>query len=109
MACEVDDRLNDRLKKRMEDIREIMIAKDPVEELNERTLALSVITTYKLEFSYGGPQDFFEFDYDPETRRLVEIRYYFIDLNSKDTIFIKEGTEEFKLLEELFYQTIMIE
>jgi len=106
-TCE--ERIEEELKSRMEDIKAIVEAEDPIEELDNRALALSKTEVYKLEFSWGGPQDYFEFEYDPRAKRLLEIRYHFLDWFDGAERVIREGTEEFKLLEELFHQTILIE
>lgn len=106
-SCE--ERIDEELKSRMEDIKAIVEAEDPIEELNNRALALSRTVVYKLEFSWGGPQDYFEFEYDPEAKELIEVRYYFLDWFDGASRTIRRGTKEFELLERLFYETILIE
>jgi len=106
-TCE--ERIDKGLKDRMKDVREIVGAEDPVEELNEKALALSKYEVYKLEFSWGGPQDYFEFEYDPESKTLVRITYHFLDWFDGAERTIKENSEEWKLLEELFNLCILME
>jgi len=102
------ERIDEELRERMEDVEAIINAKDPIEELNERTLALSKTIVYTLEFSWGGPQDFFIFEYDPEAKQLKTIKYCFLDWFDGAEKILVQGTKEFDLLEKLFYETIFL-
>jgi len=106
---ECEERIDKELKSRMEDIKRIVEAEDPTEELNNYALALSKWEVYRLELSWGGPQDYFEFEYDPEGRELVEVRYRYLDWFDGAERVIRPGTKEFETLERLFFETILVE
>lgn len=103
-----EDTCKERIDKmflgRIKDVKTILNADDPIEKLNESALYLSKTAKtviYKLELS-GGPQDYFEFEYDPENDVLLGVEYFFFDWFDAAKKVIKEDSEEFKLLEQLF-------
>jgi len=106
-TCE--ERIDGMLERTIKDIRRVLRAKDKIEALNNYALALSKYELYKLELSWGGPQDYIEFLYDPESKELLKITYYFIDWFDSASRQIKCNSEEWKVLEELFYSCILIE
>ena len=106
-TCE--ERIDNELKDRIEDIKEIVESKDPVEAINEYGLALSKTVNYKLELSWGGPQDYFIFEYDPDSKELVGITYHFLDWFDAAQRRISSRSKEWEILEQLFYSCILIE
>jgi len=107
MNCE--KKISAELKRVVEDMRNILKSEDPVEALNNYALALSKTVTYKLELSWGGPSDYLVFEYDPENKELVSISYYYLDWFDGARREIPYNSEEWKILEELFYTCILIE
>jgi len=106
-SCE--ERIDDELKGRLEDLKRVLSAEDPIEELNELALALSKTEVYKLELSWGGPQDYFEFFYDPESKLLIHVVYHFLDwYDGAKRAITNHRSKEFKLLEELFFTCIKL-
>jgi len=105
-SCE--ERIDSELRDRIKDIRKVLKAADPIFALNELALALSKEEVYKLELSWGGPQDYFTFVYDPDSRQLTEITYHFLDWFDGAKRTLKYGSREYKLLEELFYTCIKL-
>ena len=105
-TCE--ERIDSELKDRIEAFGKIVESEDPVEAINEYALALSKTVIYKLELSYGGPQDYFTFEYDPDSRELVGITYHFLDWFDEAERQISKS-EEWEILERLFYLCILIE
>lgn len=67
------DRIETELKDRIEDIKQILKADDPIEELNNIALSWDK-ENGKLELSWGGPADGFYFT--PNASRVI---YYFQD------------------------------
>jgi len=106
-SCE--QRIDEELKETIEDIRKIVESEDPVEALNDYALALSKTVNYKLELSWGGPQDYFTFEYDPACRDLVSITYHFLDWFDGAKRSIPPQSKEWQILERLFYSCILIE
>ena len=72
-------------------------------------MALSKTVNYKLELSWGGPQDYFVFEYDPRTGDLVRITYHYLDWFDGAKRDIEPGTEEWEILANIFYSCILIE
>jgi len=103
------ERIDKELSKTIEDIKEIVRSEDPIEGINGYALALSKTVSYKLELSWGGPQDYFTFEYDPDNRGLVRITYHFLDWFDGAKRDIPPGSEEWQILEQLFYSCILIE
>jgi len=106
-TCE--ERIDKELKRVIGDIKRINNNEDPIEALNNYALALSEYKVYKLELSWGGPSDYIEFTYNPVNKELVNITYHFLDWYDGAKRNIPYNTEEWKILEELFYNTIFIE
>jgi len=106
-TCE--ERIDGELKDRIEDIKEIVESEDPVEAINEYALALSKTVNYKLELSWGGPQDYFIFEYDLDSKELVGITYHFLDWFDGAERIISPRSKEWEILEQLFYSCILIE
>lgn len=106
MKCE--EVIDEKLKERIKEFKEALKSEDPIEWLNENTLGLSKTVIYRLDLSYGGPQDFIEFEYDEEAQQLIRITYYYLDWFDGAKRDIKENTEEWEILEEIF-NNIMIE
>lgn len=105
-SCE--QRIGDELKGRIEDLKEVVESEDPIDKLNECALALSKIENYKLELSYGGPQDYFVFEYDAESKELTSITYHFLDWFDGAERNLSPNSEEWKILEDVFYSCIHI-
>ena len=115
-SCE--KRIDEQLKGRIEDFKEALEKEGKDEDLgtddlsgwiNSYALALSHLTVYKLELSYGGPQDFIEFFYDPESRELYNIVYHFLDWFDGAVKEIDPKSEEFSILEKIFFNCVLIE
>jgi len=106
-SCE--QRIDEELKDRIKDFKKIIQSKDPLEKINEYALALSKAVCYKLELSWGGPQDYFIFEYDPESRDLVHITYHFLDWFDGAERNIEYNSKEWQILEKLFSSCILIE
>jgi hypothetical protein len=79
---------------------------DLIDYLNSVALCLEKTEVYRLELSYGGPQDYIEFQYDPEAKSLVGITYHFLDWYDGAERKIKEGSEAWKVLERVFWEAI---
>jgi len=106
ISCE--ERIGDVLERRIEDMKEVVESEDPIEKLNEYALALSKTELYKLELSSGGPQDYFVFEYDAEFKELLDITYHFLDWFDGAKRNIPFNSEEWKILEKVFYSCIHI-
>jgi len=96
-------------KERIKDFKKVNKAEEPIEELNDIALALTRTELYKLELSWGGAQDYFIFEYDSKNKELVNIEYHFLDWFDGAVRRILYNTEEWKILEEIFYNCILIE
>ncbi|RKY03240.1 hypothetical protein DRP77_06585 [Candidatus Poribacteria bacterium] len=107
MSCE--ERIDEMLRERVGEFEEALESEDPVEWLDENALALTRLEVYRLELSWGGPQDYFEFFYDPEAEALVDIAYHYLDWFDGAVRRVKPGTREWEVLERLFYSAILIE
>jgi len=95
--------IDGKLKDRLQDIENVLKADDVIGAFDELILALSKTVIYKLELSYGGPQDYFEFEYDPVSKQLIEVRYHYLDwFDHAERRITPVEREEFKLLERLF-------
>lgn len=88
-SCEerIDGELSDRLttfrrfihkSSRASEVGRHDLADRMLEREQERLLAVTSLKVYKIEYSYGGPQDYFEVQVD-EDGEPVQIRYYFLD------------------------------
>ena len=104
-----EEKIDGELKYRVNDIKQIVNDEDPVESLNNYALALGKTVNYKLELSYGGPQDYFIFEYDPDSHSLVGITYHFLDWFDGAQRSIRQESKEWQILEKLFYSCILIE
>ena len=98
---------------------------DLTDWMNSYVLNLSKTVNYKLELSWGGPQDYFVFEYDPKSQQLVGITYHYLDwfdgakrdipLESKKWQIPKSGgwqgleSEEWQILEKIFYSYVLVE
>ena len=107
LSCK--ERINRNLEEKIKQFREINRSEDPIEEINKVALALTETKLYKLELSWGGPSDYFEFEYDPKNKELVAIKYHFLDWFDEATISLSPDSEEWKIVERLFYNCIFIE
>jgi AAA+ ATPase superfamily predicted ATPase len=118
-TCE--DRIDQELKDRVKEFQEALKSydengkitledgeeyEDLIDYLNSVALALTKTEVYRLELSYGGPQDYIEFEYDPETKSLTRITYCFLDWFDGAKREIKEGSEAWRVLERVFYEAI---
>jgi hypothetical protein len=103
------ERIDKELKERIEEFKEGLKSEDPIEWINESALALTKTWLYRLELSYGGPQDYFLFEYDPEAKQLVRITYHFLDWFDGAEREIKENSEEWKILEKVFWEMLMLD
>ncbi|MBO3801791.1 MAG: hypothetical protein JTT12_05685 [Candidatus Brockarchaeota archaeon] len=99
-TCE--KRIDKELKYRIENFKEILKDEDPLSRINEESLAFSKKVVYTLELSTGGPGDYVEFEYDTDTKRLIGITYYYLDWFDSAKREIKENSEEWRVLEEVF-------
>ena len=106
-TCE--ELVDEMLKERIADIEEGLKSEDVIDWLNEYALALSKYHVYRLELSWGGPQDYIEFVYDPESRELLEITYHYLHWGCHAVREVKRNTKEWKTLEDLFFSAILIE
>jgi len=97
-----EDIIDEKLKDRLQDIENVLKADDVIGAFDELILALSKTVVYKLELSYGGTQDYFEFEYDPVSKQLLEVRYYYLDWYDVAERRITPEHQEFKLFEEFF-------
>jgi len=102
------DKIDDMLKDRVKDIKAILKKEDPIDELNSYALALTKLDVYILELSWGGPADKFKFYYNPETRELENIVYIYQEWFDGAEKYITDK-EQFEILEDLFFQCIVIE
>jgi len=107
IPCE--ERIDKELKERVEEFKEALKSEDLTEWLNENALALSKTEIYRLELSWGGTQDYFEFEFDTENKQLIRITYHFLDWFDGAEREIKENTEEWRILEEIFNNAIKID
>jgi len=107
VSCEA--RIKKKFRGRIKDFKRILKAHDPIEELNSYSLCLSEKKIYRLELSWGGPQDYLDFEYDPQAKQLSAIVYYFLDWFDGAKLNVNYGSEEWKVLEELFYSCLLIE
>jgi len=105
-SCE--QRIDKELKERIKDLKKVIQSEDPLEKINEYALALSKTVCYRLELSWGGPQDYFIFEYDPESKDLISITYHFLDWFDRAERNIGYNTKEWQILEELFLSCILI-
>ena len=70
-TCE--QRIDKQLERRLREIRE-----NP-EEAQETLLSVEKSLTFKLCLSWGGPADYFELDWCPESKAWIGARYLFKD------------------------------
>lgn len=103
------ERIEGEFKDRIQDVKGILKADDPLEALNNLALCLDKYEVYRLELSYGGPQDYLEFEYNPRDKVLRGITYHFLDWFDGATQKVNPDAEEWQILADLFYQTILIE
>ena len=96
-SCE--ERIEEMLKLTIKDMKEVIESKDPVEEINNKALALTKTELYKLELSAGGPSDYIEFEFNPENKELERITYHFLDWFDGAKRDIEYNTDEWKILE----------
>jgi hypothetical protein len=106
-SCE--ERIDEMLQQIIKDMRKVLDAEDPIEAINEEALALTKSEVYRLELSWGGPQDYIDFKYDPENHEVLEITYHFLDWFDGASRKLSVNSDEFKVLETLFYNCILIE
>ena len=113
-----DLKMHEWLKERIGDMKEALQNEDLKEGWNKRILKSSKVEKYTIVLSLGGPQDLFEFEYDPLRKTLVHITYHFYDYNSQgyfgeDVIDIcsdsGSDSEEWKVLKEIFYSGVKTE
>jgi len=76
-----------------------------IEWLDSYALALSRTIVYKLELSWGGPQDYFTFECDKDGE-LGEIVYHYLDWFDGATREIKSSSDDWQILENLFHACI---
>lgn len=103
------ERIEGEFKDRIQDVKKILKAEDPLESLDNLALCLDKYEVYRLELSYGGPQDYLEFEYNPKEKTIQGITYHFLDWFDGATKKVEPDTEEWQILANLFYQTILIE
>ena len=105
-SCE--ERIDKSLKSVVRDFQKALkTEKDIISWLNNYALCLTKKEVYKLELSWGGPQTYVEFEYDPESEELTRITYYFLDWFDGAKREVVYGTKEWKILEEFFRETIL--
>jgi len=109
-----DLKMHEWFKERIGDMKEALQSKNLKERWNNRVLKSSKVEKYTIVLSLGGPQDLFEFEYDPLRKVLVNIAYHFYDYNSQgyfseDVLDICPNSEEWKVLEEIFYFRVKTE
>jgi len=104
-----NERIDLNLESRIKDMKKIIKAENPIEELNNEALSLTKTEVYKLELSWGGPSDYFTFEYNPENKELISIEYHFLDWFDGAKRNIPYNSREWDILEELFYNCILIE
>jgi len=73
------DRISEEYKKSMKDIEVALKNERRREEYLESVLAVSKKIVYKIELSWGGPQDYFEVVVDPDDNRVESATYHFLD------------------------------
>ncbi len=94
------ERIDKELKGRLKDIKEALNNDEKREEYEENLLALSKRITYRVELSYGGPQDYFTIEVNPETKEIEGIIYHFLDwFDGAERVL--EG-EEFEAVAQMF-------
>ncbi len=102
-ACK--NRIQDELKGRLEEIKEASTNEKAREEFDENILAFSKRNiVYRIELSYGGPQDYIDIYVDPEEYEIERIIYYFLDWY--DGTHLELEGEEFKLVKNYFSELI---
>lgn len=73
-----EDRIEGELKSRMKDLANAMKTEEAFEEFTGYILAISETKVYKVELSWGGPQDYFKVEVNPETKEIESISYHFL-------------------------------
>jgi len=101
-----EEKIDDALKRRIENTKKALNAEDSIEALNELTLYLSKTTVCRWGLSLD---DYFEFEYDEESKRLIGISYHYnFSWRDSGERIIPVNSKEFRLLEKLFYEVILI-
>jgi hypothetical protein len=76
-TCE--ERIGDRLKGRLTEIKAAMEDDNKREEFEDSILGITKRTVYKIELSWGGPADGFLITVDADSHEIESIEYYFQD------------------------------
>jgi hypothetical protein len=80
---------------------------ETMDSLSESVLAISKEIVYKIEFSYGGPQDYFMVFVDPDDNQINKIEYHFLDWFDGATRILRG--EDFDTAEQVFLNWIVLE
>ena len=104
MKCE--ERIDKELEGRIKDFKAVIEAEDTIDKLNKIALALTKTILYKLELSWGGPSDYVTFEFDPEHKELIAIKYHFLDWFDGAVREIPHGSKEWEIMENVFYSCI---
>lgn len=100
-TCE--DLIDSMLAKRIKEIKGAMKSEKRREEFEGGILAISKSAVYKIELSYGGPQDYFtvEVSEDGQGNKTIEsIQYHYLDWFDGAARTLVD--EDFKAAEECF-------
>ena len=100
-----EGRVDDKLEEIIADIKGIIESKNPRRELKDYSL-IAKYEVYRIGISRGGLQDFFEFRYNVDFKTLSKITYHFSDWIGKATREISSRSDEWKILEKIFYDYI---
>ena len=72
-------RISEKLRDRLDGIKEAMESEDKREELDQSILSVEKSIVYEVLFSWGGPADFFKIYVNPKEREIDRITYHFQD------------------------------
>lgn len=95
-----EDLIDEKLESRIENFEKVLEGEEEFNILDSTKYEL-----YRVDISYGGPSDYFEFLYDPENGELVEVRYHYLDWGDGAERIITGGSD-FEILEDIFLNYI---
>jgi len=101
------EKIDKELKERIKDFKEALKTDDIIEQINSYALGIEEYKIYKLQLSWGGPADYIEFKADLENT-LNQITYYYQDWYDGAYRNISQNSQEWKILEKIFYECILI-
>lgn len=97
-AQKCKDVIQDELNSRMKELKKARKNEEAREELAENVLAISKEIHYKIELSYGGPQDYF--DIVVRDGKVVSGTYHYLDWF--DGAVVDLNDEELSLVEDIY-------